>query len=82
MKKYVVKVGDLYSTGSPGTDMTQGSLGLKLTPNQKEAFKFGEGPYTSPDQALDQATRHAVAWTGDAISEDLPTPRVVRLKSK
>lgn len=69
MSKCLVKFGDLYSVGSPSAD----GLGLALTDDRTKAYVFA-------DRGL--ALKHAVAWTGDAIANDLPTPRVVRVKAK
>lgn len=69
MSKCLVKFGDMYSVGSPSADGT----GLALTEDRTKAYVFA-------DRGL--ALKHAVAWTGDAIANDLPTPRVVRVKAK
>ena len=72
MSKYVVKIGDLYSCGRPaprGTDAE--GLDLHLSADKRESWVTAD---------REAATEHAVAWTGDAISNGHDTPRVVKLK--
>ena len=72
--RYVVKFGDLYSSGRPALREQTSWLDLFLTIHQKQAFVF----LTKTD-----AVEHAVVWTGDALAADasagVPFPRVVKL---
>ncbi len=72
MPKYIVKFGELYSCGRP-SQTPDGSFGLQLSTDKDEAWVA---------DSKKEATDHAVAWTGDAIGDGLPTPRVVKIKEQ